>query len=92
VRDNGVRTLRIDRTYRVVMLHPRTGADFVLVWVDHPGLNDGSMPPLTAVTEDDLLRKRCLLHVAASRARETLTVTGWGRLSRLLSQAGIERG
>ena len=35
VRDNRVRTLRIDRTYRAVMLHPRTGADYVLVWVDH---------------------------------------------------------
>ncbi|MCB0149006.1 MAG: hypothetical protein KDE01_15310, partial [Caldilineaceae bacterium] len=34
-RDDRVRTVRIDRAYRAVMLHPNMGADYVLVWVDH---------------------------------------------------------
>ena len=68
---------------RLATMHRVKGLEFEHVLI--AGLNDGSMPPLAAVTEDDLLRERCLLHVASSRARETLTVTGWGRLSRLLS-------
>ena len=35
VRDERVRTVRVDRTYRAVMLHPETGSDYVLVWVDN---------------------------------------------------------
>jgi hypothetical protein len=34
-RDPRVRTVRIDQTYRAVVLHPDKGADYVLVWVDH---------------------------------------------------------
>jgi hypothetical protein len=35
VRDPRVRTVRIDKTYRAVLLHPDKGADYVMVWVDH---------------------------------------------------------
>ncbi len=35
MRDDRVRTVRIDLAYRAVVLHPRSGADYVLVWVDH---------------------------------------------------------
>lgn len=34
-RDARVRTVRIDKTYRAVLLHPDKGADYVIVWVDH---------------------------------------------------------
>lgn len=35
VRDNRVRTARIDQTYRAVLLQPDQGAAYVLLWVDH---------------------------------------------------------
>ncbi|MBW7882330.1 MAG: ATP-dependent helicase [Caldilineaceae bacterium] len=35
VRDQRIRTVRIDQTYRAVILHPDTGDHYVLVWVDH---------------------------------------------------------
>jgi len=34
-RDERVRTVRIDLTYRAVVLHPEEAAGYVLVWVDH---------------------------------------------------------
>src|SRR3954463_6953137 len=35
VRDEKVRTVRIDQKYRAVILHPERGDVHVLVWVDH---------------------------------------------------------
>ena len=35
VRDDRVRTVRIDLSYRAVVLHPRRGNTYVLVWVDN---------------------------------------------------------
>jgi superfamily I DNA/RNA helicase len=67
---------------RLATMHRVKGLEFEHVLI--AGLNHGVMPPPAAVTDDDLLRERCLLHVAASRARETLTVTGWGTMSSLL--------
>ncbi|HAJ36362.1 MAG TPA: DNA helicase [Chloroflexi bacterium] len=67
---------------RLATMHRVKGLEFEHVLI--AGLNDGVMPPPGTVTEAELLRERCLLHVAASRARETLTVTAWGRLSRLV--------
>lgn len=67
---------------RLATMHRVKGLEFEHVLI--AGLNDGVMPPPGASAEDDLLRERCLLHVAATRARETLTVTGWGALSPLL--------
>lgn len=34
-KDDRVRTARIDQTYRAVILHPRAGNVYLLVWVDH---------------------------------------------------------
>src|SRR5271154_4320453 len=35
VKDDKVRTVRIDKQYRAVILHPDQGDVFVLVWVDN---------------------------------------------------------
>src|SRR3954447_3043556 len=35
VRDDKVRTVRIDQKYRAVVLHPESGDVFILVWVDN---------------------------------------------------------
>src|ERR1700722_12460796 len=35
VKDNKVRTVRIDKQYRAVVLHPDQGDVYVLVWVDN---------------------------------------------------------
>src|SRR3954463_14543316 len=35
VRDDKVRTVRIDEKYRAVILHPEKGEVYVLVWVDN---------------------------------------------------------
>ena len=69
---------------RLATMHRVKGLEFEHVFI--AGMRAGVMPPAGAVTEADLLRERCLLHVAASRARETLTVTGWGRLSPLVQE------
>jgi superfamily I DNA/RNA helicase len=67
---------------RLATMHRVKGLEFEHVLI--VGLNDGVVPPPGAITEAELLRERCLLHVAASRARETLTVTAWGRPSQLV--------
>ena len=67
---------------RLATMHRVKGLEFEHLFI--VGMRAGVMPPAAAVTEADLLRERCLLHVAASRARETLTVTGWGEASPLL--------
>ena len=67
---------------RLATMHRVKGLEFEHVFI--AGMRAGVMPPAWAVTEADLLRERCLLHVAASRARETLTVTGWGKMSALV--------
>src|SRR5436853_570909 len=36
VKDDKVRTVRIDQKYRAVILHPPEGDVYVLVWVDNP--------------------------------------------------------
>lgn len=35
VKDDRVRSARIDLTYRAILLHPKKGNVFILVWVDH---------------------------------------------------------
>ena len=67
---------------RLATMHRVKGLEFEHVFI--AGMRAGVMPPAWAVTEADLLRERCLLHVAASRAHETLTVTGWGKMSALV--------
>ena len=34
-RDQNLRTVRIDQTYRAIVLKPETGNVYVLLWVDH---------------------------------------------------------
>src|SRR5262249_4290420 len=35
VRDEKVRTVRINQTYRAIVIHPPSGDVYLLVWVDH---------------------------------------------------------
>ncbi len=35
IRDDKVRTVRIDQTYRAIVVHPPAGDVYLLVWVDH---------------------------------------------------------
>src|SRR5687767_8516431 len=35
MRDDKVRTVRIDQTYRAIVIHPPAGDVYLLVWVDH---------------------------------------------------------
>lgn len=68
---------------RLATMHRVKGLEFEHVLI--AGLTADAMPPQYAVGEEDLLRERCLLHVAASRARETLTISCGGRPSPLLA-------
>ena len=73
---------------RLATLHRIKGLEFAHVLV--AGANAGDLPPFPLETADsyDLLQERCLLHVAATRARDTLTITGNGRLSLFLREGG----
>ncbi len=69
-------------------LHRVKGLEFAHVLI--ASVNDGVIPlesnhPDTeAEVAEGELRERCLLHVAATRARDTLTITSHGQPSRLL--------
>ena len=73
---------------RLATLHRVKGLEFAHVLI--AGVNDGVIPleSTHADTDDEVaegeLRERCLLHVAATRARDTLTITSYGQPSRLL--------
>ena len=73
---------------RLATLHRVKGLEFAHVLI--AAVNDGVIPlesnhpdADTEVAEGEL-RERCLLHVAATRARDTLTITSYGKPSRLL--------
>jgi superfamily I DNA/RNA helicase len=70
---------------RLATMHRVKGLEFAHVLL--AGINAEYLPPAGIdPTDADLLQmERCLLHVAATRARETLTVTGWGTPCRLLT-------
>lgn len=72
---------------RLATMHRVKGLEFAHVLI--AGMNDHWMPPrgLDAGDADAFQSERCLLHVAATRARESLTVTGWGKPSSLLAEA-----
>jgi len=73
---------------RLATLHRVKGLEFAHVLI--AGVNDGVIPfeSTHADTDDEVaegeLRERCLLHVAATRARDTLTITSYGQPSRFL--------
>lgn len=70
---------------RVATMHRVKGLEF-----DHlilAGINEASFPPHMLdpdEAEDALLRERCLIHVAATRARKTVLVTSNGRMTGLI--------
>lgn len=69
---------------RLATMHRVKGLEFTHIFI--VGVNEGTMPSRHVVAEDEeALRERCLLHVAATRARDTLTVTSYGKPSPFLA-------
>jgi hypothetical protein len=70
---------------RLATMHRVKGLEFTHIFI--VGVNEGTMPSRHVVAEDEeALRERCLLHVAATRARDTLTITSYGRPSPFLAE------
>ena len=72
---------------RLATMHRVKGLEFPSIII--AGVNDGILPLEhpdmdEAHSADDELRERCLLHVAATRARDNLFVTSYGEPSRFL--------
>jgi hypothetical protein len=74
---------------RLANMHRVKGLEFAHVLI--AGVNDGVVPLEAALHADDQieradseLQERCLFHVAATRARDTLSVTSYGVPSRWL--------
>jgi len=63
---------------RLATMHRVKGLEFAHVLM--VGVNEGVIPS-PYVAQDQVVQERCLLHVAASRARDRLVVTSWGRAS-----------
>jgi superfamily I DNA/RNA helicase len=67
-------------------MHSAKGMEFARLIV--VGLNADAVPLPIAVTDKqhayDVLRERCLLYVACTRARDSLVLTGSGPASSLL--------
>jgi superfamily I DNA/RNA helicase len=77
---------------RLATMHRVKGLEFAHVLI--AGVNDGVVPLEAALHADDQieradseLQERCLFHVAATRARDTLSVTSYGVPSRWLPVA-----
>ncbi len=65
---------------RLATMHRVKGLEFTHIFI--VGANAGVLPSKYIVAEDEeALRERCLLHVAATRARDTLTITSYGQPS-----------
>lgn len=88
-KDPNLRSVRIDQTYRGIVLRPAQGNVYVLLWVDHfdamiiVGANDGVIPLAAAASEVDSAyarvefetKERSLLYVAATRAKNHVLIT-----------------
>ncbi|WYB40205.1 3'-5' exonuclease [Streptomyces sp. GD-15H] len=81
---------------RVGTMHSFKGLEFRCVAVI--GVNDEALPFPKAVTppevdakqhETDLMSERCLLFVACTRARDSLSVSWSGEPSTFLTEAGV---
>lgn len=69
---------------RLATMHRVKGLEFTHIFM--VGVNEGVLPNRHVLAEDEeALRERCLLHVAATRARDTLTITSYGRPSPFLA-------
>ncbi len=72
---------------RLATMHRVKGLEFWHVLI--AGVNEGVVPLLAGQDEDGsaeaVLRERCLLHVASSRARETVVITSHGVPSHLIA-------
>lgn len=70
---------------RLATMHRVKGLEFTHIFI--VGVNEGTMPSRHVVAEDEeALKERCLLHVAATRARDTLMITSYGHPSPFLSE------
>lgn len=65
--DDAMRSVRIDQNYRGIVLQPEQGNVYCLLWIDKHGD--------AGVMVDMLTSERCLLHVAATRAKYALVVS-----------------
>ena len=81
---------RLKPGYRIATMHRLKGLEFRAVAL--VGVHEGSVPvdlknyADAASKEDHLLGERCLVYVAATRARDLLLVTGYGKPSAFLAQ------
>lgn len=73
---------------RMATMHRVKGLEFPHMAL--AAINDGVIPFVyaggEALDEEDILQERCLLHVAASRARDTLMITSYGQASPFLGE------
>lgn len=73
---------------RMATMHRVKGLEFPHMYL--AAVNDGVIPFVYAggesLDEEEILQERCLLHVAASRARDTLTITSYGQASPFLGE------
>lgn len=73
---------------RLATMHRVKGLEFTHIFM--VGVNEGVLPNRHVLAEDEeALRERCLLHVAATRARDTLTITSYGRPSPFLAVGNL---
>jgi superfamily I DNA/RNA helicase len=84
----------VGKGVRLATMHRMKGLEFPTVII--AGINADTLPlklpysfPDQASKEDFELGERCLLYVAATRARDELAATGWGRRSPLCSRGQI---
>jgi superfamily I DNA/RNA helicase len=75
---------------RLATMHRVKGLEFAHILI--AGVNDGIIPFVyrsgELLDKEELLRERRLLHVAATRARDTLTITSYGTPSPFLTAPG----
>ena len=80
--------MKLKPGFRIATMHRLKGLEFraiVLAGVHHGSLPTQFAHPDEASREDHLLNERCLLYVAATRARDLLLITGYGMRSEFLT-------
>jgi len=101
----GITTARVKREpesadkrggVRLATMHRLKGLEFPCVLL--VSVHDGTVPPYAVLTQevDEVSRRerlqmeRCLLYVAATRARDRLAIVGFGKACSLLLEPGVE--